>query len=203
MASAGERVRVDVVAAELARSKRQFEAVVGPADDPRRGKLREVLGFDFFIFIPLYVLVFIASSVLLALRDFPAAVWLALGAGACAVGTALFDVMENLRTVRLLRGSAAETPIEDLLVSKMRRASLAKWFLAFLTTALLSAAFLQRGGWWYAVGAMYLASATMGVAAVLLNLGRHSRPSAIRYAFRGMGFALILGLVFAVVLASR
>lgn len=203
MASAGQRVSVDVIAAELARSKRQFEAVVGDADDPRRDKLRRVLDLDSYVFIPVYSVVFIASSVLLGRRYFSAALWLALGAGASGIGTALFDVAENVRTLRVLRGAPGEASTADVLVAKMRLASLAKWFLAFVTTGLLSASFLQRGSWWYVVAGVYLASATLGMVAVLLNLGRQSRPRAIQYAFYGMGFALALGLAFAVVLAFR
>ena len=129
---------------------------------------------DTRFFIPAYGAVFAASCVLLGLRDFAAAIPLAVLAGLLAAAGIAFDLAENRRTQAALDRhpeDEAALAAADAGARATRRASLAKWLCLSVTTALLSASFLAEGDWWYAVGGAYLAAGAAGIAAVLANLG--------------------------------
>jgi hypothetical protein len=199
-------LRVDMVAAQLARNHAQFEQAVGDEDAVRRTRLARQLVLDTRFFIPAYGAVFAASCVLLGLRDFAAAIPLAVFAALLAAAGIAFDLAENRRTyVALGRRPTDEATLAgaDAGARATRRASLAKWLCLSSTTALLSASFLAEGDWWYAVGGAYLAAGAAGVAAVLANLGASTRSGVVRLAFLALCVANAAGLGLGIALAAQ
>jgi hypothetical protein len=199
---AEEATKMNVMAALLARSTEEFRAEVGDPGDPRRGELRFQLHFDFG-FIVAYWAVFSAMSGLLAVQDFPAAIWLGVVAAECATLCALLDVVENVQAMRVL--DAASSDEAARLIPRMRRYSLAKWLFAFTATGILSATFLSRSAWGeLLIGALFALAAGLGIAcvAVLVAL-RGSKAEqrvpavVLRFAFALMGLVILIGLPFA------
>ena len=199
-------LRVDMVAAQLARDHAQFEQAAGNADAVRRTRLAGQLVLDTRFFIPAYGAVFAASCVLLGRRDFAAAIPLAVLAGLLAAAGIAFDLAENRRTQAALdRHPEDEVALAaaDAGARATRKASLAKWLSLSVTTALLSASFLAEGDWWYAVGGAYLAAGTAGIVAVLANLGDWTRSRVVRVAFIALFVANAAGLGLAITLAVQ
>jgi len=180
----------------LARSVEEFEAQV----QGRRDALQLNLHID-FAFIAGYWLVFATMSALFALRGFRWSDWLGAVAGELATIGALADVSENVFTLRLLRRGEG-TPGDDhaaKLATSMRRSSLVKWSFLFATVGLLSVMFFQRGGANIVLGAVYAATAILGLTTIAADAGRLKIDDVwlermLRVAFLGNCIALLVGL---------
>lgn len=197
---------LDVMGAQLSRLPGEFEGYVGPQGDPRRAELLGQLRID-WAFIAAYWAIFAASSGLLAARDFSAAVWLGVFAAECGTAAAVLDVSENVQTLRLLEATALDGTETQLVMRRMRHASLAKWFFAFFTTGLLSSNFLERSAWWdILIGSLYALAAALGLMSALAAAARPSgipariRTNMLRGSFVLMGLSLSIGLPFAAAL---
>jgi hypothetical protein len=194
------------MSAQLSSSPGEFEGYVGGLGDSRRADLVAQLRID-FAFIAAYWALFAATSGLLAARQFSAAVWLGVVAAECGTVTALFDVAENVQTLRLAGSGAAAEDEAAAVVRGMRRSALAKWLFAFLTTGLLSSIFLEQASWWdLLIGSLYLLAAFLGVTGVLTAAIRPSRiprgviTNLLRLSFVLMALSLAVGLPFAAAL---
>jgi hypothetical protein len=180
----------------LAQSVEEFETQV----QGRRSALQLNLRID-FAFIAGYWLVFATMSALFALRGFRGADWLGAIAGELATIGALADVSENVFTLRLLRRSEG-TPGDDQpakLATSMRRSSLVKWSFLFAAVGLLSVMFFQRGGANIVLGAVYAATAILGLATIAADAGRLKIDDLwlermLRVAFLGNCIVLLVGL---------
>jgi hypothetical protein len=180
----------------LARSVEEFETQV----QGRRDTLQLNLHID-FAFIAGYWLVFATMSALFALRGFRWSDWLGAVAGELATIGALADVSENVFTLRLLRRGEG-TPGDDLpakLATSMRRSSLVKWSFLFAAVGLLSVMFFQRGGANIVLGAVYAATAALGLATIAADAGRLKIDDLwlermLRVAFLGNCIVLLVGL---------
>jgi len=180
----------------LARSVEEFEAQV----QGRRDALQLNLHID-FAFIAGYWLVFATMSALFALRGFHWSDWLGAVAGELATIGALADVSENVFTLRLLRrgeGTPGDDPPAKLATS-MRRSSLVKWSFLFATVGLLSVMFFERGGANIVLGAVYAATAILGLTTIAADAGRLNIDDLLlermlRVAFLGNCIALLVGL---------
>jgi len=93
------------IALELAETPEQVRNILDHDGRDVRGGIRKATYVD-FIFIAAYWLLFIALSALLAQRDIPLAVPLAVVAAVCATA-AQVDFLENLRLFALL-----DTPLK-------------------------------------------------------------------------------------------
>jgi hypothetical protein len=190
--------------AQFARSWADFERAVGGPGDARREEARAALLADFG-FIVGYWAVFAALSGLLAARGFSAAVWLGAIAGEVATITAVLDVVENVETLRVLRLQSGADPWRG---RRMRGASLAKWFCAFLTGAFLSVIFLQHGGWQVVIGVALLLAGALGMVAVVANVAGANQGAdpalldrALALSFAVLGVAVLVGLPVAAAMA--
>lgn len=155
---------------------RQILKVYKPED------IQRDLKFDSFAFIPLYVLLFLSLGFWFKGRELPYASVFALAIGVCIVAAGLFDVLENLRQWAILKN------LDQAGVDSIRQAALIKWFLLFLTTAILSIPFLWRGNWVFVVGLLYLSTAIVGCIGVFSD----SHRPLIEWGFSLLGGALLL-----------
>jgi hypothetical protein len=131
------------VAIQVARSIGEVDHILGEAPSPDREVMRFKQRID-FVFIAAYTGLFVTLGWLL-LRTGGWG-WLAGPAAMiCAVGAAVFDVMENLAILRILNLPLYRTPPQA--IAAIRSASAAKWELAALTLALLSGYFLHSRRW--------------------------------------------------------
>src|SRR6185437_13784500 len=157
-----------------------------------RGKVQK----DFF-FIPSYALLMAALGWLLGRGSYKFAIWMGAGIAACALGAAVFDVIENLRIFAVLDVRLADTT--QTMLDSLRSASLVKWAFVFLAMALLSPiVFLRRdlfGLWigpsWLVVvfGAMAALAYLLAAVIVLIGLKQHTL---IEKASLFMSLALLL-----------
>jgi hypothetical protein len=157
-----------MLALELVRSQAEVEEVLGKDTDESnivmRNMLKEDLKGDSYAFIPTYWLLFVAMSWLLAHRHWDWAMWMGIAAGACITGAAIFDYLENSRMSAVLETSISNTNKEMALA--ISTASLIKWGLIFLATALLSALF-WRHNWIGLITILYILSAVVGFAGLI------------------------------------
>lgn len=167
-----------MMALELPEKLDDIKNNVGDLGDERRALMLKALALDSLLFIPSYTLFFLAMSWLLTQRRFSWSLWLGLIAGACGIGAALLDYMENARIRALLETSLAQTTQQ--MIDSTRYVSLSKWALSFIATGLLSSLFLWRRDWILLLGALYALTAIVGL------LGLIFRP-AIGWSFGLMG----------------
>ncbi len=129
-----------VLALELVKSPAEAIEILGGDGRDYREAMRESIWKDDFFFIPAYGMLYLGLAVLFARRNFPWAVWLALTAAACGLGTVVFDLVENHH---ILLVCDANPPTQEI-IDSLYRASLIKWAFSFTTAALLSPMFLWR-----------------------------------------------------------
>ena len=153
------------LAIEFATNAQEVNTFLGKrgddGDSPLRAKIRRALKWDDF-FIPLYWLLFVGMSVLLARRGWPEfALWLAVFAALCATAGAVSDVIENSRTRTLLDAASVTEPLLKAAAS----ASFWKWLLVSLAILALSPVFLWAGDTRARVfgGILFLAYASAGL----------------------------------------
>ena len=125
-------------------------------DAARRRAVRRAIAVD-YAFIAAYLGAFVVLGVAIVRRE---GGWTAVGAAAvaAAIATAALDVLENVRTVRMLDAR----PLTQERLDALRRASLAKWGACALTVGLLAGVFVAHG-WPLAVAVALLAIAALGL----------------------------------------
>lgn len=167
-------------AMEFVRSRNDIEKVIGELGDPIRQQDRDTMGYKLgldFLFVAAYTLLFIALGVLLAVRPSAWAFWVGIIAAGCGTAAAVADVVENIRILRVLDLPLAQTV--DEMAQGIRQAAMVKWFLSFLTIAMLSSAFFLPGRWisWPSlIGLFFAASALWG----LFNLVMKNEPQMVQ-----------------------
>jgi hypothetical protein len=146
------------VAIQVARSIGEVDLILGDAPSPDREVMRFKQRID-FVFIAAYTGLFFTLAWLL-MRTGGWGWFAGPAAMICAAGTAGFDVMENLAILRMLDVPLYRTP--PPMIAAIRSASTAKWDLAGLTLALLSAYFLRSPRWSVrAIGVLFLISSAL------------------------------------------
>jgi hypothetical protein len=168
-------LRMPALAMEFMTAER-VDAFLGPlgangGPSLMRQNLRKGVTFDYG-FIAVYWLLFAGMSLLLAQRGPRWALWAGVAAAVCATGTALFDVVENLRITAVLD---AERATPDM-VAAVAAACHGKWLLFSLTTLLLALLF-ARPDWLAALAALY------AVVALLCLYGLCRDPRYVERAF--------------------
>ena len=123
--------------------------------------IRNAMYFD-FVFIAFYLALYLCLSAMLKRHNCPWAEYLAWLAAVCAVASAGFDVVENIRILKLVTDgpiNPADTHIRDV--------TLLKWTFGFVTLALLALNFrgLGRKAAW--IGHAFTATAVAGLVALI------------------------------------
>jgi patatin-related protein len=172
---AGFRLRV--IALELAQNVEQLKQVV--ASYGSEVQIQAGLALDSWLFIPLYLLLFVALAFLLARSDTPRGKWLGVLLAACAVGAALADLLENA-----FIGAAVATS-DPQMVASMHVAALTKWWLFVALMALLALVFFARRKRAGFLSALYLLIAAIGA------LGLAFAPPLVEQFYGLIGVALI------------
>jgi hypothetical protein len=112
-------------------------------------------------------------------------IWLGAAAACCATGAAVFDIAKNIRLLKVLNVPSAE--ITEAIAHGIRRASLLKWGLIFLTVGLLAPIFLWRSDWIVLIGYFYLSALIFGFVGVFFY-----RPAVGWAASYPMGLGLVV-----------
>jgi hypothetical protein len=193
-AFAGTKAKMPMLVLELPEKLDDLRNTVGDLGDERRAFMLKELTPDGLLFIPSYTFLFLALSWLLTQRRFSWAMWLGILAGACAIGAAALDYLENARIRSLLETGLAQTTQQT--IDSARYVSLGKWALSFLATGLLSSLFLWRRDVIILLGGFYALTATIGLTGLIY------RP-AIAWAFGLMAIGTLLVIVVFGVFPSR
>lgn len=146
------------VAIQVVHNIEEVDDILGEAPSPDREVMRFKQYID-FAFIAAYAALFlILAALLLREEDWRRAAGMA--AAICAIGTAVFDVLENITILRVLDVPLHLTTAS--MINSIRSASAAKWALAAITLSLLSILFLGSNGWLARViGGLFILSAAM------------------------------------------
>jgi hypothetical protein len=193
-APGGTKSKMSMMTLELPEKLADIKNSVGDLGDERRSFMLKALTQDSLLFIPSYTIFFLAMSWLLTQRHFSWALWLGIIAGACGIGAALLDYMENAHIRALLETGLAQTTQQ--MIDGTRYVSLCKWALSFITIGLLSSLFLWRRDAIVLLGGLYALTAVVGL------LGLIYRP-AIGWAFGLMGAGTLFVIVVFGVFAGR
>lgn len=183
--------KMPMLALEFADSDDALHRIIGGPEstDPEVAALRRWfranIRYDYG-FIVFYWTLFVLIAGVLAQRG-GSWRWAAGAAVLAATGAAVFDVVENVRMTRVL-----ETL--QLAGNDVAGPGFMKWMLSFAALALLSLTFFGRGGWVWAVGAVCLLVAALGLGGLawLLAGGRQLWPVSV-------AFLSMLGLVLPLV----
>jgi hypothetical protein len=193
-ATSGTKSKMPMLTLELPEKLDDIRDTVGDLGDERRTPMFKALALDALLFIPSYTFVFLAMSWLLTQRRFSWALWLGIIAGACGIGAAILDYMENAHIRALLETGLAQTTQQ--MIDNTRYVSLGKWALSFIATGLLASLFLWRRDWIVLLGGLYAFTAIVGL------IGLIYRP-AIGWAFGLLGAATLFVIVVFGVCAGR
>ena len=183
-----------MMALELPEKLDDIRNNVGDLGDERRAPMLKALALDALLFIPSYTFFFLAMSWLLTQRRFSWALWAGIIAGACGIGAAILDYMENAHIRALLETDLARTT--QRMIDSTRYVSSGKWALSFIAIGLLSSLFLWRRDWIVLPGWLYALTAIVGL------IGLIYRP-AIGWAFGLMGAGVLFVIVVFGVFAPR
>jgi Trk-type K+ transport system membrane component len=178
--------RGHVAALEFARTPDDVKAIVGDLGNPNRDVMRRQLNRD-FIFIALYLVLYLLLAVALsrATSFAPLLTVITVVAAVCAAG---FDVLENLRTLRVLNLPLAS--LNGAQVAGILDAAVIKWTFVFVTSALLSLAFRHGDGLSKLLRALLLLTAVIG----LVGLVSHPIiPSSMLPLFAGLLVLMVSG----------
>jgi len=146
-----------ILAMELVESKEDAETILKQTEGGGKAIRRSV--YLDFGFITSYGALYVALSLLLARRKYAWAAYLARVTGICGVAVAGFDVLENLRILRVIDA----TGVMPQMASSIHDASAIKWTLGFVTAALLAVVFRglsQKADW---VGYAFTLTAIVGL----------------------------------------
>lgn len=142
------------------------QKVVGDENSKDRSLLRSSIRKD-FVFIFGYAGFFVALGLLLSQVRTNGALWLGLASAVAMLAAAGCDFVENYRALHIL--SLPTTTIDDAVASKLRRASLLKWFFFFLTIGLQSVILIKLMNWYSLIGFGLLISAIAGIAGLFFH----------------------------------
>lgn len=156
--------RNPVLALELVKSGADITQIVG-AESGVAGFLKKHTYKDFG-FIVVYLLLFVAVSLLVSQMYTGPARYVAWFAAGCAVLGGILDVVENRGMLRAIGGEATDT-----LANSIRYASLSKWAVLFLFILLVGLLMIPRG-LFAPAGVLLLLAAVLGLSGVFLNLFR-------------------------------
>jgi hypothetical protein len=186
--------KMSMMTLELPEKLEDIKNSVGDLGDERRAFMLKALAQDSLLFIPSYTFFFLAMSWMLTQRHFSWALWLGVIAGACGLGAALLDYMENAHIRVLLETGLAQTTQQ--MIDGTRYVSLCKWALSFIAIGLLSWLFLWRRDLIVLLGGLYTLTALVGL------IGLIYRP-AVGWAFGLMGAGTLLVIVVFGLFAGR
>jgi hypothetical protein len=146
-----------VLAMEVARNVAEVDAILSDSPSADREAMR-IKQYADFGFISGYAGLFVVTGTLLIPRGRA----IAILAAVLGVVAAIFDVIENLGTLRVVNTDLAHTT--QAMIDAVRYPSLIKWALASLALGLLAILFLRlkRAGP-RVVGALYLIAALLGL----------------------------------------
>lgn len=154
-----------VLALQLVMSGADISQIVKAESGRVAGFLKKHTYKDFG-FIVVYLLLFVAVSLLVSRMYTAPARYIAWVAVGCAVLGGILDVVENLGMLRAIDGEAT-----DSLARSIRYASLSKWTLLFLFSLLVGLLMIPRG-FFAPAGGLLLLAAVLGFSGVFLNLFR-------------------------------
>ncbi|OHB68174.1 MAG: hypothetical protein A2W17_01655 [Planctomycetes bacterium RBG_16_41_13] len=174
-----------IVAIGLASSPQVFSSIVGDTQDPNCTIVRKSLRAD-YVFIAVYWLLYVSMSILFAGCNCPGAYQFGIAAGVCITAAAVFDVFENSYIAQMLSLPATDNGHD--VINKLRHASLAKWTLIFVTTALVSQLFIRRNDWIAFIGYLFVLATALGLSGLLYN-------PAIEWASLPMGIGIVMTAV--------
>lgn len=155
--------RGHVAALEFARTVTDVNAIVGDMGNPNRDVMRRQLNRD-YIFIALYLVLYLLLAVALS-RAMSFAPLLTVITVVAAVCTAGFDVLENVRALKVLDLPLAS--LDGAHVAGILDASVIKWTFSFVTIALLSLAFRHGDGLSKLLRALFLLTALAGLVGLI------------------------------------
>ncbi|MGA2591341.1 MAG: patatin-like phospholipase family protein [Bryobacteraceae bacterium] len=173
------------LALELADSAQFVDGVLGRPDTregPANRRIAVLFQYLDFVFIPLYAIFFIVSACVLG--DWP---WF-LPATVCVLLAAGFDVIEDLRILRMVRGDTGSPakPFGQL-----------KWLFYFATVAAEGLLFFRTGP---TVGARAAAGMVLGAFLIATAVG--GAVSSLKGSFTGIMSATKLSALFLIGLAA-
>lgn len=152
-----------VVALEFARTVPDVKAIVGDLGNPNRAVMRRELNRD-FIFIAFYLVLYLLLAAALA-RTASTPPLLTVITVVAAVCTAGFDVLENVRALKVLSIPLAD--LDGATVAGILDAAVLKWTFSFVTIALLSLAFQRGSGLHKALRTLFLMTALAGLVGLI------------------------------------
>lgn len=190
----GTKYQMSMMPLELPEKLDDIRNSVGDLGDARRTFMLKKLTLDSLFFIPSYTFFFLGMSWLLTQRRFSWALWLGMIAGACGIGAAILDYMENAHIRTFLEKGLAQTTQQ--MIDSARYVSLCKWALSFIAIGLLSTLFLWRRDWIILPGGLFALTAIIGLSGLIY------RP-AIGWAFALMGAGTFLVILVFGVFAAR
>ena len=141
--------------------------------------IRDELNLDLYIFIPFYLILFLALGAWLSWSNIPYARLLGIAVAACVIVAALWDVIEDLQTFSVLRD------LNQTSVDSIRQAALIKWTMLSVMMLLMAVPFVWRGGWVLMIGILYGLTGVIGVLGVLWH------HSLLEWYFALIGLALL------------
>ena len=153
--------RNPVAALEFARTAPDLKAIVGEIDHPNRAVMRRALNRD-FVFISFYLVLYLLLTVAVfrATNFSPILTTITVAAAFCTAG---FDVLENVRALKVLNLAN----LNDAQVAGILDASVIKWTFAFVTIALLSLAFRRSSLLHKALRTLFLLTALAGLVGLI------------------------------------
>lgn len=157
-----------IIALEFARTPEDVRAIVGDLNHVNRQVMRKVIDVDTY-FILAYGLLFALLGFMVARGESRWVCWLGFSIVICAIGTAVFDFIENSH-IRQVIGTPLSATTTGMVIAT-RDATLIKWCLFFVTAMLLAGAFFSvnaEGNLWplwlgRITGASLLACALVGL----------------------------------------
>lgn len=184
--------RGPVLALELVKSGADIPQIVGPASGRVAGFLKKHTYKDFG-FIVVYLVFFVAVSLVVSQMYPGPARYIAWFAAGCAVLAGILDVVENMGMLRAIGGEATDT-----VANSIRYASLGKWALLFLFSLLVGSLMIPRG-LFAPAGVLLVLAAVLGFSGVFLNLFRPKYYWTFEVSVLTMGaatFFLIIVFIF-------
>lgn len=157
--------RGHVVALEFARTVPDVKAIIGDMGDPNRDVMHRQLNRD-FVFIGVYLVLYLLLAVALSrTRSVPPL--LIVITVAAAVCTAGFDVLENVRALKVMNLPLAS--LDGAQVAGILDAAVIKWTFSFVTAALLSLAFRHGDSLSRLLRALLLLTALIGLVGLVFH----------------------------------
>ena len=147
---------------EFAQSGQEVAGLIGEPGDDRRCLVRVQILRD-NIWVAMYVMLFVAVSLLLTRRNCPWAKYLGRLGMISGIAAGIFDWRENYYILKILKLGSAAAAME---LPALRGATLSKWTLIFVTMSVVAIAFfgLSRLASW--IGFVYALTAAVGLVSI-------------------------------------